>query len=293
MKKNYIILILLMVISITTFSQIPNGSFEDWTTFDSYEEPVSWASLNSLTSEYGVFTCEKGTPGNPGNYFLKLTSKDLMSIAVLQGYAICGSLDISGEDETIKGFSFTDRPANLTGKWQHMIYGSSQGMVAVQLTKWDEETQSQIIIASLEYTLTDMAMSWTDFSLPLTYLDSRTPDTCLIAFISSGDDPTLNDYLYVDNVAFQGNVVGIDEASMQTIQVYPNPASNQISVEHQFPIDGNSSIMITNILGELLYSEPVTSSKQTIQVDHFENGIYFVTIKSKEGNITQKVIINR
>jgi hypothetical protein len=138
-----------------------------------------------------------------------------------------------------------------------------------------------------------MAMSWSNFTLPLTYLDARTPDSCVIAFISSGDEPTINDYLYVDNVAFQGNVVGIDEAEIQNIQVYPNPATNQITIDHLFPVDGKSTYLVTNILGEVLLQEPVTASKQVINMESLYNGIYFVTVKSDQGNSTQKVIINR
>jgi hypothetical protein len=291
MKNFYITLVLTTICSISLFSQIPNGSFEDWTSFGTYEEPVSWTSYNAMTAELGIYTCEKGSPGNPGNYFLKLTSKDMMGLAVLPGYAMCGNMDV--DNETLSGFPFTGRPANLTGKWQHMIFGQSQGMVVVQLTKWDMETQSQVLIASLECTLTGMAMSWSNFTLPLTYLDSRTPDTCIIAFISSGDEPTINDYLYVDNVAFQGNVTGIQDANNQTIQVYPNPATNQITIEHFLPVDGKSTYMVTNILGEVLLQEPVTASKQVINIESFNNGIYFVTVKSDIGNSTQKVIINR
>jgi hypothetical protein len=291
MKKNYLSFILAIACSFTAFSQIPNGSFEDWTSFGTYEEPVFWSSYNSMTAEYGVTTCEKGSPGNPGNYYLKLTSKDVMGLAVLPGYAICGTLDY--ENETISGFPFTGRPANLTGKWQHMIFGNSQGMVVVQLTKWDESTQSQVLIASLEYTLTGMAMSWSDFSLPLTYLDSRTPDTCLIGFISGGEETTANDYLYVDNLSFSGNVESISESSVNNMQVYPNPAKNQITIECSNEIDQNGTITIVNLIGKTVHSEPFISNKQTLNIENLNNGIYFVTIKTKEGTTTQKVVVNK
>ncbi|PKP20297.1 MAG: hypothetical protein CVU04_04185 [Bacteroidetes bacterium HGW-Bacteroidetes-20] len=291
MKKFYIAFIISICCIFASYSQIPNGSFENWSSFGSYEEPVSWSSYNSMTATLGVFTCEKGSPGNPGNYYLKLTSKDLMGITVLHGYAICGTLDI--DNDILSGFPYTGRPANLTGKWQHMIYGQSQGMVAVQMTKWDEETQSQILIASLEYTLTGMAMSWSNFSLPLIYFDSRTPDTCMIAFISSGEIPTINDFLYVDNLSFSGSVSGIEESDLNVMQVYPNPAKDQITIEHSFEIDGSSTLLITNILGEQLLTESINSTSEKINIESLQNGIYFVTLKSKRGSSTKKLIINR
>lgn len=293
MKKFYTTLVFTICCIYASYSQIPNGGFEDWVTVGSYEEPVSWASLNSLTADLGVVTCEKGTPGNPGNYFLKLTSKDVKGLAVMQGMAICGSINIDNEEEPFTGFSFAQRPANFTGKWQHMIYGNSQGIIAVQLTKWDPISQSRIYIASVEHVLSGMAMSWSNFSLPLTYHSSDYPDTCLIILMSSGETPTINDYLYIDNLSFAGSVSGIEESDLNVMQVYPNPAKDQITIEHSFEIDGSSMLIITNILGEQLLTEPLISTSEKINIESLQNGIYFVTLKSKREIVTQKLIINR
>jgi len=293
MKSFYTTIIFTICCITASYSQIPNGGFEDWVTVGTYEEPVSWRSMNSASSILGVVTCEKGTPGNPGNYYLKLTSKNVMGLGVIQGIVISGSQNPDNEEETFTGFAFTQRPANFTGKWQHMIYGTSQGVIAVQLTKWDEASQSRTYIASLEYVLTGMAMSWANFSLPLTYHSSDYPDTCTIFLTSSGETPTVNDFLYVDNLSFSGSVSGIKDNAINAIQMYPNPAKDQITIEHNLPINNESTIMIVNLLGELLYTEPLTSNKQTINIDVLKNGIYFVTIKSKEGILTQKLVVNR
>lgn len=293
MKKFYTILVFTICCIYASYSQIPNGGFEDWVTEGTYEEPVSWRSMNSASSILGVVTCEKGTPGNPGNYYLKLTSKNVMGLGVIQGIVISGSQNPDNEEEPFTGFAYTQRPANFTGKWQHMIYGTSQGVIAVQLTKWDEVSQSRIYIASLEYVLTGMAMNWANFSLPLTYHSSDYPDTCTIFLTSSGETPTINDYLYIDNLSFAGSVSGIEESDLNVMQVYPNPAKDQITIEHSFEIDGSSTLLITNILGEQLLTEPLISTSEKINIESLQNGIYFVTLKSKREIVTQKLIINR
>lgn len=293
MKKFYITFIISICCIFASYSQIPNGSFEDWVTVGTYEEPVSWISLNSSTSIVGVVTCEKGSPGNPGNYFLKLTSKNVMGLGVIQGMVISGTQNPDNEEEPFSGFGFTQRPANFTGKWQHMIYGNSQGIIAVQLTKWDEASQTRTFIASMEYVLTGMAMNWANFSLPLTYHSSDYPDTCLIVLMSSGETPAINDFLYVDNLSFSGSVSGIEESDLNVMQVYPNPAKDQITIEHSFEIDGSSMLLITNILGEQLLTEPVISASPKINIESLQNGIYFVTLKSTRGSSTKKLIINR
>ena len=209
----------------------------------------------------------------------------------MPGYAFCGTLDM--ENETIKGFAFSERPSHLTGSWQHMNIGASIGFILVELTKWDVNTQTNITVASIEYELTGLVDSWTEFSLPFTYYESMNPDTCIIAFLSSTDEPIADEYLYIDNLSFTGNVSGMNENSAQQMHVYPNPAKNQITIESSDKIDQNGTISIVNLIGKIVVSEPLISNKQTIKIENLKNGIYFVNIKTKEGTTTQKVIVNR
>ena len=86
MKKINFTLFILIALAVNVFAQIPNNGFENWTNMGSYYNPVSWACLNDETASAGVFTCERGTPGDPGNYFLKLTSKPVGPEIVLLQY---------------------------------------------------------------------------------------------------------------------------------------------------------------------------------------------------------------
>lgn len=62
--------------------------------------------------------------------------------------------------------------------------------------------------------------------------------------------------------------VGITETtSTPTISIYPNPATNQIT------INNNSPIYITNILGEIVYSKEIGG---TINVENWNRGTYFI-----------------
>ena len=73
MKKTKILITLFLAIfSLTNLmAQIPNPGFENWTG----NEPEGWDNLNSLTSTIFIYTCQKGTPGNPGSSYIKLTTK--------------------------------------------------------------------------------------------------------------------------------------------------------------------------------------------------------------------------
>ena len=40
-----------------------------------------------------VYTCVKGTPGNPGTSYLKLVSKTVTGFGVVPGVAVCGTIN--------------------------------------------------------------------------------------------------------------------------------------------------------------------------------------------------------
>ena len=40
-----------------------------------------------------VYTCVKGTPGNPGTSYLKLVSKTVAGFGVVPGVAVCGTIN--------------------------------------------------------------------------------------------------------------------------------------------------------------------------------------------------------
>src|SRR5271157_5926898 len=167
--KIYLSIILLFTIMVTQAQSIPNAGFENWTSKGSYSDPDSWMCFNDLTASKSVYTCEQGTPGDPGNYYLKLTSKTVTGIGVVPGYAVSGTFNTTTL-QPLKGFAFNQRPLNLTGNWQYMIFGSSPGYIKVQLTRWDSSMKTRMTVASADSVLPGMVMSWASFSIPLTYV---------------------------------------------------------------------------------------------------------------------------
>lgn len=197
--KKIITIVAALGMSVAAQAQIPNPGFENWTTVGSYEIPDNWGTMNHTTATYSVYTATKATPGSPGASYLKLTSKTT-GTSVTNGIAVSGKLDTVNMLPK-SGFAFTQRPASFSGKWQHMIYGSSQGSVKVITTKWNSMMNMRDTIAHAEQTLGGMVMNWANFSMNLMYMDSLNyPDSCIIVLQSSGSNPTNNDYLWVDNL---------------------------------------------------------------------------------------------
>lgn len=278
------------------FAQIPNPGFENFTNMGAYDVPDGWGTLNNTTAIAGVYTASKGTPGSPGTSYLKLTSKTVSS-TVVNGIAVSGVLD-SMTLMPKSGFAYNMRPANLTGKWQHMIYGSSQGSIQIMLTRWDTGMNMRMPVASGSVTLSGMAMSWANFTIPLTYVDGSNPDSCVIVMKASGSAPTNNDYLWVDNLAFSGSVTGIQKYESSVVSnmiVFPNPSSETIHINMNIKSTQKVSIELTDINGKLILSKDVGTiqgeSKQTLNINGISKGTYVVRIVTGNGTEERKIII--
>lgn len=253
MKLNTLIAVLAIAQTIHITAQIPNQGFENWTSKGTYDTPDGWSTLNDKSSSSEIYTAMKGTPGNPGNAFIKLVSKKV-GTKVFNGIAVCGTLD-TATMQPKSGFPYTGRPTGLTGKWQHMIYGSSQGSIKIILSRWDNSTHQRLTVGSGSVTLSGMAMSWADFNISINYTDNSSPDSCMIILQSSGNSPSANDYLWVDNLAFSG-LTGINNQLKNSgFSMYPNPAKEKLNIKTEGLDEQSIRIQITGLNGELILDE--------------------------------------
>ncbi|MDP3557746.1 MAG: T9SS type A sorting domain-containing protein [Bacteroidota bacterium] len=295
MKKAILSIISVVALSASAMAQIPNAGFESFTTVGSYEVPNGWGTMNNTTATFSVYTATKGTPGSPGASYLKLTSKTV-SASVVNGVAVSGVLD-SITMKPKSGFPCTLQPVSFTGKWQHMIYGTSQGSVKAVLTKWNVGLNKRDTVAIAAQTLAGMAMSWANFTINFTYLSSVVPDSCIIELRASGSAPTVNDYLWVDNLAFSGSVTGIEnhESFVTNMVVFPNPSSETINVNLNLKSSQKVSIELTDINGKLILTKDAGTltgeSKQTLNVNNISKGTYLVRVITESGIEVRKIVI--
>lgn len=83
----------------------------------------------------------------------------------------------------------------------------------------------------------------------------------------------------------------IDEFINNNVAIYPNPATNKITVrlDNNFP----STILITDILGKEIRNTRTNNKQTEIDVESLENGIYFITVVQNSTIISKKVIISK
>ena len=277
MKKVIYFLFLTFIVN-TALAQIPNGGFESWTNMGTYNNPDSWGTMNNTTAASGIFTATKATPGSSGTAYLKLTSQTIAK-SVVNGIAVSGVLD-SISLQPISGFPFNQRPQSFTGKWQHMIFGSSQGSITVILTLWNNISGQRDTIATAVKNLSGMVMSWNAFTFDFTYFSGNYPDSCIIVLKASGANPSQEDYLWVDNLAFAGTVAGIqpNKAADQMIKLFPNPASKDLFIDLQDLNYKGKKMIISDLTGAVILEKTMTESSFKINISDFANGLYVFKI---------------
>lgn len=79
--------------------------------------------------------------------------------------------------------------------------------------------------------------------------------------------------------------------------IYPNPAKEILNVECEI-LNEPKILTITNILGEVVLTEALTVKSNSLSINNFKSGVYFVTIENTEKHTstgsatsTQKIII--
>ncbi len=159
MKKTIQLSLALSLAYPVSYAQtIPNNGFENWTSMGSYNNVDSWSTLNDMTSTASTYTCVKGTPGNVGTAYIKLTTKTVIGMGVMPGVAFSGEFDYTTMQPT-SGFAISTRPQSLSGKWQYMASGSDQGFIGVALTKWNSSMMMRDTVAYTYHDLQGMVMS--------------------------------------------------------------------------------------------------------------------------------------
>jgi len=276
-KKTFIASIFLAFFSVSAMAQIPNAGFEIW----SGNEPASWDNLNSLTSTLFIYTCTKGTPGNPGTSFIKLTTKTVPLVGVVPGIALSGKIDKT-TFQPKSGFAYNQRPTALTGNWQYMAASANdQGFIGIAFTKWNTSSNKRDTLSATYYLLPGMVMSWENFSIPITFTSPSNPDTCLIVLSSSSiTTPVANSYLYIDNLDFSFTT-SVDKNKILTLKVYPNPVTENIKIE--IPDITNSfaySYKIINSLGQIIQSADHYKTAE-INTSNLPKGFYQLMIENK------------
>ena len=84
--------------------------------------------------------------------------------------------------------------------------------------------------------------------------------------------------------------VGFEILDESLVHLYPNPATNQITIEQ---LDDFESIQIVSVQGKIIYSGNIeTLNNLQLNTEDWNRGVYFVLISKENKLLTKKIILN-
>lgn len=287
--KLFLAIALMFAAAISKAQTVPNGNFETWTNPNGYLVPSNWETLNSMTSSAGVYTATRG--GTSSDYYLKLISQNVSGMGVMPGIAVSGMLNMNNLS-AMSGFSFAYRPLAFTGKWQFMGNSANDiGYIKVLLTKWNSSMQMRDTVGYVSQNLNGMQMSWANFSFPFTYNNANVPDSCIIILNSSGSNPEVGSYLYINNLGFSGTTTSVNDIQTTgTFKIFPNPANQQIQIDLSGLKSTAQQFEITDLAGRVVVTKESNGSLlQTISISQLAAGNYLLRITTPKGIVTEGI----
>ncbi len=112
------------------------------------------------------------------------------------------------------------------------------------------------------------------------------------------DPPGLNDIIFLDvDTAKNIGLTELDIVNGNISNMYPNPATTEVSLNYSVKLSGKYSIEITNIAGITVKSVDLGNMasgnfKETVNIEDLNPGVYIVSLTSEGYSTSKRLIIN-
>ncbi len=185
-------------------------------------------------------------------------------------------LDPTGQNPTTYDGYYLYAPlnmiVNLTNNNVEILWddATEQGLIGYQLYRNNSPIGSQLPNSQTSYTDNE--------------LENGEYTYCVKAVYDSGNSPCSNEEtVLIDNV-------NINEFNAKEIKVFPNPATNNITITN---IQELSKLEIYNIAGIKLLDLNLNINNNNVNISNINSGIYFLKIISPDKTINKTLIINK
>ena len=268
MKTNFTFFvrtILLVIIPGMLMAQIPNSGFENWNNND----PVGWSTLDILGD-----AVSQTTDAHSGSYAAKM---EVMSFYESLVPPLLNSF-----------FPISQRYGSLNGYYKFEPQNSGEHLiVAVVLF-----SKSIILpIGSGTFETDNKASSYSQFSMPIEYWSSETPDSAWIYFTieDTTENTTAGSYAVIDDLSFGNSTSANLEEEIPSAfvlkQNYPNPFNPTTTIEYSIAEGSNVDLKVYNILGEEVAVLAngffaAGSYKINFSAKNLPSGIYIATLNA-------------
>ncbi|MBI1288531.1 MAG: T9SS type A sorting domain-containing protein [Flavobacteriales bacterium] len=85
--------------------------------------------------------------------------------------------------------------------------------------------------------------------------------------------------------------VGIEEGELANVEVYPNPASNYLTVKVPAEIDGTIDLQLLDVAGNLVESRTIAAGITSLNVSSLSSGVYVLQMRSEKGIYNRRLVV--
>jgi hypothetical protein len=219
----------------------------------------------------------KSTNSNSGTYAAEISTVQFPPVTgdTIRGFISVGPIDVNNWMNQFSPIPYNATPTMFSGSYNYSPSNMDQG--AIQITFYEMGT----VIGSTGMQ-PNPTMGYNTFNLPLTI--TGTPDSISIV-VFSGNKP--GSVLLIDNFSLSGGNVGLEEFSKFDVNIYPNPASDDVMIK----CDGTFSMEMVDLSGKKVLSAENLTGAQSFDVSSFSKGTYLIKLVSTSGTEVQQLVI--
>lgn len=132
--------------------------------------------------------------------------------------------------------------------------------------------------------------SWKSVNIPMSYFTGLgfNPATWFqFKFDVSAVTPGTPNVVYIDNVYFTSNSLGVKDFTSSNIKMYPNPTSSVFTIEANEIVE---SVSLFNVLGQEVVTKNPNSNSVTIDIASLQTGVYIVKTMIGGVSATSRIV---
>ena len=287
MKKLFLSAAVLGVLLpfLTAEAQILNPGFETWVSGN----PDKWF-VNNIPSFYVPITQSADVHGGSSSMKGSVVTSSTSTVEPI----VCAGT-------SAEGFTAPARYGSITGYFKFTPVSGDSFVVLVIMYK------AKTAVGAGSYGRGAAVSSFTQFTVPIQYFSSATPDTAWmeITIVPASDQSAthVGSSFTVDDIAYGAvTSVGIDvagaPASFQLAQNYPNPFNPSTRIEYSVPKSGHVALKVYDLLGNevatLVNGELERGSYSAVwNATNASSGVYFYRLTSGSFSATRKLMLLR